>query len=229
MEAPRRLAGRFEVVPPPVINSFTASDGDATNLVITNGEPTTLSWTTTDATSVSITNTSISGSNRLWMTSSVSVSPTSTTDYELTAENDDGQQATATVTIEVVEPPMIVCLQWARQRVTAGRRRSRSELENQKRRLSDPQSTKVSGTRDHRDGGGQRRVIGCHDQRQHHLHADGRERRRRRRTPRRTVLTAVEASGDRYPSTAADETALVIGYGQPRPRWSWDDHETPPM
>ena len=84
----------------PVIDTFTA---DANT--ITAGESTTLEWTTTNATAVSITN--VTGA--LEVDGSVSVSPTETTTYELTASDDDDAttDATARVTVTVNAAPVI--------------------------------------------------------------------------------------------------------------------------
>ena len=79
----------------PRIDSFSASSTS-----ITEGQSTTLNWTTTGATSVSISG--VSGS--LAVDGSRSVSPTSTTTYTLTAGNSAGSN-TATVEVNVTQLP----------------------------------------------------------------------------------------------------------------------------
>ncbi len=82
--------------PAPTVDSFTANPS-----TITEGESSTLSWSTTNATSVTIKdgngNTVYSGSS---VDGSTTVSPTSTTTYTLTATGDGGT-ATASVTVTV--------------------------------------------------------------------------------------------------------------------------------
>ncbi len=82
--------------PAPTVDSFTANPS-----TITEGESTTLSWTTTNATSVTVTdgagNTVYSGTA---VDGSTTVSPTATTTYTLTATGDGGT-ATASVTVTV--------------------------------------------------------------------------------------------------------------------------------
>ena len=83
----------------PVVSSFYASP-----ITVTSGSSATLHWTVTDATSVSIT----PGIGAVSSTGSQSVSPTSTTTYELTAGNTDGTvTATAMVTVAPAGYPVI--------------------------------------------------------------------------------------------------------------------------
>ena len=81
---------------PPSIHVFTASE-----TLIRAGESSTLSWDVTGATSLSIDNGigTVTGS-------SVAVSPTNTTTYQLTANNAAGS-STAQVTVEVDRSPLI--------------------------------------------------------------------------------------------------------------------------
>ncbi len=83
-------------VPAPTVDSFTANP-----TTITEGQSSTLSWTTTNATSVTVTDgngtTVYSGTA---VNGSTTVSPTATTTYTLTATGDGGT-ATASVTVTV--------------------------------------------------------------------------------------------------------------------------------
>ena len=85
----------------PMIDTFTA-----TSTTITEGESTTLEWTTTGATTVTIPGTS----GTLTVDGSVNVSPTETTIYTLTASDDDAAtaDATASVTITVLPPDPVI-------------------------------------------------------------------------------------------------------------------------
>ena len=99
-------------LPPCVIDSFTASPG-----TITRGGSSTLSWTTTNATSVSIPGTS----GTLAVDGSVSVSPTATTPYTLTASGSDcTPDATDTATVTVVDPPVIDTFTATKTTITEG-------------------------------------------------------------------------------------------------------------
>ncbi|MFQ5498285.1 MAG: cohesin domain-containing protein [Candidatus Zixiibacteriota bacterium] len=85
----------FVAAPVPVINSFTASPGS-----ILSGQSSSLSWSVTGADSVFISPLSI------WFqpaVTSTSVSPTSSTNYLLTARNSGGD-ATASATVTVTQP-----------------------------------------------------------------------------------------------------------------------------
>jgi len=75
----------------PIINSFSASP-----TTITVGEPSTLSWSVTDATSVTIDN----GIDTVALSGTTAVNPTTTTTYTLTATNTAGS-VTATTTVAV--------------------------------------------------------------------------------------------------------------------------------
>jgi len=87
------------VVNPPVINSFNVSPN-----VITQGQSSTLSWNVTGANTINISGIGTVTGN------SISVSPSSTTTYTLTATNSAGSptaQTTLTVNPVVVNPPVI--------------------------------------------------------------------------------------------------------------------------
>ena len=94
----------------PRIDSFTA---DAAT--ITEGQSTTLRWTTTNATSVSIPGTS----GTLAVDGDTSISPTTTTTYTLTASNADGSN-TATKKVTVVDPPVIDSFSASKTTITEG-------------------------------------------------------------------------------------------------------------
>ena len=94
----------------PRIDSFTA---DAAT--ITEGQSTTLRWTTTNATSVSIPGTS----GTLAVDGNTSISPTTTTTYTLTASNADGSN-TATKKVTVVDPPVIDSFSASKTTITEG-------------------------------------------------------------------------------------------------------------
>jgi Leucine-rich repeat (LRR) protein len=87
------VSGLTAVVSPPVVKAFTANPS-----TITDGQSSTLSWTTTSATTVSISG--VVGTQA--SNGAVSVSPTATTIYTLTATGPAGTAA-ATTTI-VVNP-----------------------------------------------------------------------------------------------------------------------------
>jgi len=86
----------------PVINSFNADSA-----TITEGESVTLSWQVTDADDVSINQ----GIGSVGLSGSTSVSPTSTTNYTLTATNSAGSSiATVTITVNpaIVEQDLVI-------------------------------------------------------------------------------------------------------------------------
>jgi hypothetical protein len=85
------------VVPPPVISSFTATPS-----LISNAQASTLAWTVSGASTLSIDN-----GVGLVVGNSISVSPTSTTTYTLTATNPAGVVVTAQTTVTVVLAPII--------------------------------------------------------------------------------------------------------------------------
>jgi sugar lactone lactonase YvrE len=88
-------AGAF--TQPPTIGGFTAFPQ-----TISKGQSTTISWTVTGATGMSIDSTSGSITSMPVSGASVSVSPTVTTTYTLTASNPAGKN-TATLTVSVVD------------------------------------------------------------------------------------------------------------------------------
>jgi sugar lactone lactonase YvrE len=85
------------VVPLPVITSFSATPS-----LITNGQGTTLNWTTTGTTTLMIDN----GVGQVAY-NSVAINPTVTTTYTLTAYNEAGATTTAQTTVTVVLAPII--------------------------------------------------------------------------------------------------------------------------
>ncbi len=82
----------FGLSPVPVIASFASSPGS-----IVAGQSSTLSWSATGATSFSVNGNAVNGT-------SLTVSPTQTTVYTLTASNSAGSAA-ATTTVTVSQPP----------------------------------------------------------------------------------------------------------------------------
>ena len=98
----------------PVIDSFTSSDGDATPLVITDGDTTKLKWETSNATTVTLNDNPVALDN----TSGTDFSPTSDTTYTLKATNSDGS-SDESLEIEVVDAPVIVTFH-APGKVTSG-------------------------------------------------------------------------------------------------------------
>lgn len=88
-----------QAVPPPTISSFTAAPS-----AITTGQSSTLSWVVTNATSVSVAGTAVAASG------SMTVTPSQTTAYTLTATNAGGsvsRQVTVTVTPPDTTPPVV--------------------------------------------------------------------------------------------------------------------------
>jgi hypothetical protein len=96
----------------PVVSSFAAQPA-----AILVGGSTTLTWATQNATLVDISG--VGGG--LMASGSVTVSPTQTTTYDLTARNAAGDVATAQVTVEVTEaPPSVVTFNAQPASVNAG-------------------------------------------------------------------------------------------------------------
>jgi myo-inositol-hexaphosphate 3-phosphohydrolase/glucose/arabinose dehydrogenase/lysophospholipase L1-like esterase len=99
-------------LPPPTIDSFTATPG-----TITEGDSSTLAWTTTDATSVTIDQ----GVGSVAVDGNTSVSPAVTTLYTLTATNLGGStQASVTVTVNPLPPPVIDTFTATPETITQG-------------------------------------------------------------------------------------------------------------
>jgi len=89
----------------PSIASFTA-----TPATITSGQSSILSWSVSGVTSMNISygNGTLTGSNTVPLSStSVAVTPTATTTYTLTATNQAGKSTTATISVTVVDKPVI--------------------------------------------------------------------------------------------------------------------------
>ena len=97
-----------EVLEPPVIESFTASP----EAFLSPGNST-LNWTVTGADSVSINGTDVTAQNQFI------VSPASTTDFILTATNDDGP-VTQDVTVTVNPAPLITSFTSDRSTINTG-------------------------------------------------------------------------------------------------------------
>jgi hypothetical protein len=91
------LAGVFESVQLPMINNFVASPGS-----IATGQSSTLSWNVSNATGVIINQ----GLGNVGLAGTVTVSPSTTTVYTLTASNNAGNVA-ATAQVVVTTPPTI--------------------------------------------------------------------------------------------------------------------------
>ena len=95
------ITGSTYPVPTPVINSFTAAAGGitaATGVLSTAGAPVTLAWNVVNATTVAINNGALASPGSA--TGSVSVSPSVTTTYTLTAANSSGA-VTRSVTVHI--------------------------------------------------------------------------------------------------------------------------------
>ena len=85
----------YDVLPPPTINTFTASSSS-----IINGNPVTLAWSTSNANSFSINGNAVTGT-------SASFSPTTTTTYTLSVSGFGGGPITSSVTVTVYQPPVL--------------------------------------------------------------------------------------------------------------------------
>lgn len=112
VEVSRQVTVTVAQVGDPVVSAFAAQPA-----AILVGGSTTLTWTTQNATLVDISG--VGGG--LMASGSVTVSPTQTTSYTLTARNAAGAMATAQVTVEVSEaPPSVLTFNAQPASVTAG-------------------------------------------------------------------------------------------------------------